>query len=258
MYSYTQINIGGRLRGFEWGKYASGLYVQKLNKEDHEFINNVFEIEDLSAVLFAGLSMSCYRLNQHPDFTFEDVIEWAEGLSDVTQIKIGQSILNSAYFRGYQKRERSKKVKASTVKKWYELREKEIKFALEELNISLFEYNLLTDWEFYSKAKGYYERQAFKQADSRLIAYPLYFQYSEKTPPKISEWWPIPIVDKKAKKSAIDKEWTPAQIKKIFGQYYPEDKKVKKEVQELKNLAQQASQYDATGNKKESEVNDGR
>lgn len=55
--------------------------------------------------------------------------------------------------------------------------------------------------------------------DLRLLAYPGWHQNADK-PPTITDWLPIPRLDKENKKSIKEKRWTPEEIKKTFGEYY--------------------------------------
>ena len=85
------------------------------------------------------------------------------------------------------------------------------------MGLSLYDYYCLTDWEFEFKVEGFQNKRALEQYDVRMIAYPAWFANAEKATP-ITEWYPIPLIDKKEKKE----KWTPKKIEAIFGEYYPE------------------------------------
>jgi len=80
----------------------------------------------------------------------------------------------------------------------------------------------LTDIDFSGLVEGYRKRQALHQSDIRTISWMIRnTTLTEASKETITEWWPIPLIDPKQKESLAKKTFTPDEIKKIFGNYYP-------------------------------------
>lgn len=79
--SYLQIEIGGKLRGLKFNQYAV-ITMAKLVDLDN------YEASAGYALIYAGLRANLYVKREEPDFTFEQVCDWVEDLSQETLTKI--------------------------------------------------------------------------------------------------------------------------------------------------------------------------
>jgi len=73
--SYVQIEIGGKLRGWKVNQMTLEIWSKKTNLESETVSSNY-------AAVYAGLISNCYVKNEEPDFTFEDVCDWVDSLTD--------------------------------------------------------------------------------------------------------------------------------------------------------------------------------
>lgn len=213
MNGYTQINIGGKLRGWKWGKWALEFYMRSLKLKENETVDNVMSSENFDRIAYAGLRMNCYMKQAEPDFTFEDVVNWLEVVHADEVIKINEAIADSPLMKDYMPKKKRGRV---TYKKWCKAKEDERGFAFGELNLSHFEYYCLTDFEFYELQKGYQRRRDIELWNIRLMAYPGWNQNSDK-PPKMTEWLPIPGLDKTESRKFSKREYN--EIQKMVEEY---------------------------------------
>lgn len=76
--SYIQIDIGGKTRGLKFNQLAI------------ELINQYNDLQSTSAFVYAmiygGLRGNSYVKREEPDYTFENVCDWVDGLKDKANI----------------------------------------------------------------------------------------------------------------------------------------------------------------------------
>ncbi len=101
MNGYTQINIGGNVRGFKWGKWSLEFYMRSLNLKPDETIEGVLGTENFDKIVYAGLRMNCYMKQVEPDFTFEDVVNWIEVIEESEILKINAAIEDAPVMQAY-------------------------------------------------------------------------------------------------------------------------------------------------------------
>lgn len=72
--------------------------------------------------------------------------------------------------------------------------------------------------------EGYRKREAIHQGDIRTIAWMIRATtLAEPSKETITEWWPIPLIDPKEKRTRLsEQKFSPEAIKEIFGNYYPQ------------------------------------
>jgi len=118
MNGYTQLNIGGSVRGFKWGKWALEFYMRSLKLKENESIENVMGTENFDKIVYAGLRMNCYIKQVEPDFTFEDVVNWVEVIEESEVIKVNGAVENAPMMHAFipKKKEESPSVLKSGVK----------------------------------------------------------------------------------------------------------------------------------------------
>lgn len=79
--SYIEIEIGGKVRGIKFTKFAMILINKKANLENWAATANY-------AMVYAGLFANNYHKEVENDFTFEDVCDWVDELDGETITKI--------------------------------------------------------------------------------------------------------------------------------------------------------------------------
>lgn len=79
--SYVQVEIGGKLRGLKFNQMADVEYLVKVGK-------NTNPVASTYAMVWAGLISNCYAKAEEVDFTFEQVCDWCEKVTDADFIKI--------------------------------------------------------------------------------------------------------------------------------------------------------------------------
>lgn len=92
MNGYTQIELGGKLRGFKWGNYAMQLYVKKSKAKDVEELGGLMESESSPLIMYCGLMMNCFRKDEEPDFTWTDVCDWIDELPMEESVSIFKTL----------------------------------------------------------------------------------------------------------------------------------------------------------------------
>jgi len=75
MSNYIQVEIGGKVRGLKFSQLA---YVEYLTLTQG-VTNNIFHSY---ALIYAGLFANCLVKREEPDFTFEQVTEWCDAVTD--------------------------------------------------------------------------------------------------------------------------------------------------------------------------------
>lgn len=101
MNGYTQINIGGNVKGFKWGKWALEFYMRSLKLKPDETIETVLGTENFDKIVYAGLRMNCYMKQVEPDFTFEDVVNWIEVIKEGEILKINAAIEDAPVMQAF-------------------------------------------------------------------------------------------------------------------------------------------------------------
>ena len=113
--SYCRIDIGGKERGLKFNQMAMIILSEKTDK-DHPLATAGY------ALIYAGLKANCYVKSDEPDFTFEQVCEWVDVISNDDMNKVNEAfMLTEAYKRGvtYQSEQefaKKKGLKASAKK----------------------------------------------------------------------------------------------------------------------------------------------
>ena len=109
MNGYTQINIGGKLRGFKWGKWAVEKYALTNSKR---LLESNLGTEDFIFIVNAGLCMNCFCKQVEPDFTFENVVDWMEDFAPEELIKVNEAIESSNIWIAKKKAESELQLKS--------------------------------------------------------------------------------------------------------------------------------------------------
>jgi hypothetical protein len=96
---YIQIKIGGQLRGLKFGMLAiEGILVDGAREREKKGVLN--PTKSAYNLLYHGLLNNCEAKNTDPDFTFEDVMDWADDLSATEEgksdlLRISETFANS-------------------------------------------------------------------------------------------------------------------------------------------------------------------
>lgn len=113
--SYIQIEIGGKLRGLKFNQYAMIILSQKVDPDNYNDTANY-------AMVYAGLTANCYVKGIEKDFTFEEVCDWVDLLSqkDIDDIDacLGETLAYKNLIAANEKKTVSdkKKLKSTIVK----------------------------------------------------------------------------------------------------------------------------------------------
>lgn len=75
--SYVQIEIGGKLRGLKFNQLAIELMA--------EYNDNQTATSVLYSMVYAGLRGNDYVKRVDPEYSFEDVCDWVDGMDDKQQ-----------------------------------------------------------------------------------------------------------------------------------------------------------------------------
>jgi len=89
--NYIQITIGGKLRGLKFNQMADVEYREKVGK-------NTNPVSHTYSMVWAGLISNCFVKGEEVDFTFEDVCEWCEKISDDDFYKILEAYKSTKEF----------------------------------------------------------------------------------------------------------------------------------------------------------------
>lgn len=73
--SYCKITIGGKERGLKFNQMAIILMHKMVDPE-------MYEITSVPSIVYAGLKANSYVKREEPDYTFEEVVDWCEKLSE--------------------------------------------------------------------------------------------------------------------------------------------------------------------------------
>ena len=91
--SYIQVEIGGKPRGLKFNKMAHLELEGKIKKGN--LMSGVY------GLVWGGLVANCYVKGDEPDFTFEQVCDWTDELSDDTLLQIQSAFQDTeAYKKG--------------------------------------------------------------------------------------------------------------------------------------------------------------
>ena len=98
--SYCKINLGGKERGLKFNNLAIHIITEiseklKLSKEN----TGSLSIAGTYAVVFAGLTGNCFVKNEQPDFTFEEVCDWCDNISEEDALKVNEAITSSEAYK---------------------------------------------------------------------------------------------------------------------------------------------------------------
>ena len=89
--SYINVEIGGKQRGLKFNKMAQLIIEQKIDPSN--LMTGVY------AVVYAGLKSNCYVKGVEPDFTFEDVCDWTDGLDDSVIVQITEAFKDTEMYK---------------------------------------------------------------------------------------------------------------------------------------------------------------
>lgn len=109
--SYIQVTIGGKPRGLKFNQMAVLTMTQYLD------YNNMAATYGY-ALVYSGLIANCYVKREEPDFTFEQVCDWADELTVDDLTKIRECFESTQTFKTLTKagEEQTKKKPRNTMK----------------------------------------------------------------------------------------------------------------------------------------------
>lgn len=90
--SYIQIEIGGKLRGLKFNQMAVVILAQKADYQNFAATGNY-------AMIYGGLKANCYVKSEEPDFTFEEVCDWVDSLSQETLTAIDNCLQEAESYK---------------------------------------------------------------------------------------------------------------------------------------------------------------
>lgn len=109
--SYIQVELGGKLRGLKFNQLA----IEVISTYNDAQTNSGF----LYAMIYGGLKGNSYVKREEPDYTFEDVCDWVDIMSnkekvvaDVTAILTETQIWKELVKRGQEVMAEEEKKKA--------------------------------------------------------------------------------------------------------------------------------------------------
>ena len=73
--SYTQIELGGKSRGWKFNQEAFEIFLKKVNWMEPNPAGDTY------ACIYGGLIANCRVKNETVDFTFENVCDWVDELN---------------------------------------------------------------------------------------------------------------------------------------------------------------------------------
>ncbi len=105
--SYIQIEIGGKLRGLKFNQYAHIIIQEKIDPVHPSASVN-------SALIYGGLKGNCYVKGEEPDFTFADVCDWVEDLSEDVLLSVYNIYMNTTAWKKMKEVDDKKKQALAT------------------------------------------------------------------------------------------------------------------------------------------------
>lgn len=87
---FCMLNLGGKERGFKWGRWAFELYFKKRKEEQMRSAHDAL-------ALYCGLRYYLFAKELPIDFTFENATDWYDTL-DVETLKIIEEAINTSPF----------------------------------------------------------------------------------------------------------------------------------------------------------------
>ena len=109
--SYIQLTIGGKSRGLKFNQMAVITMSKYL---DYENMAATYAY----ALIYAGLEANCYVKRQEKDFTFEQVCDWVEELSQDDLVKVRECFESTQTYKTMmEKVEEPTKKKKKTISK---------------------------------------------------------------------------------------------------------------------------------------------
>lgn len=110
MGNYIQIEIGGLQRGLKFNQMADTEYRVKVGDQTNPIAHTY-------SMVWAGLIANCFVKGEELDFTFEDVCEWCEKVSDDDFMKVLESYKSTKAFLTDVPEEVKKKTVRKSVQK---------------------------------------------------------------------------------------------------------------------------------------------
>lgn len=104
--NYLQIEIGGKPRGL---KFTQATYAEMLGRLG-ESTNNYF---GFYCIVWGALKINCEIKNEPLDFTFENVCDWCDIMSDEDALKINEAYQSTLEYIKSVKKEQDDKKKLS-------------------------------------------------------------------------------------------------------------------------------------------------
>jgi glutaminase len=89
--SYIQIEIGGKPRGLKFNKMSQLLLEDKVQQGN--LMSGIY------ALVYAGLRANDYVKGIESDYTFEEVCDWSDELTDETFLKIQEAFQSTEIYK---------------------------------------------------------------------------------------------------------------------------------------------------------------
>ena len=90
--SYTVIELGGKMRGLKFNRMAMIILAQKSDLNNYAASANY-------ACVYAGLRANNYAKSLEDDFTFEQVCDWVDGMSQADIKKVDEALNEATAYR---------------------------------------------------------------------------------------------------------------------------------------------------------------
>jgi len=98
--SYCKINLGGKERGLKFNNLAIHKIAEIREKTGIKTNNEtVAGIAGTYAIVYAGLEANCFVKGEQPDFTFEDVCDWCDSMSEEDASLVNEAITSSEAYK---------------------------------------------------------------------------------------------------------------------------------------------------------------
>lgn len=114
--SYIQIEIDGKLRGLKFNQLSIEIYAKNIDAD-------AIETSSVYATFYAGLRGNSYAKKEEADYTFENVVDWVDGLYNAgkkdTIIEVSNCFAETQAFKDFLERlqKQVEEVKAPQKKK---------------------------------------------------------------------------------------------------------------------------------------------
>ena len=89
--SYIQVEMGGKLKGMKFNKYAEDILRKKVQPDN--LLSGIYSL------VYSGLVANCFVKQIAQDFTFEEVCDWVDQLSDEVLLQIHTAFRESDSYK---------------------------------------------------------------------------------------------------------------------------------------------------------------